>query len=132
MIRTPSTAMPSSGARSGGRKWSTYPNVIAAITSSITPTSIPISARKPNASTIGPPASGPTTAPSGDAPAKTANAKPMRLAGARSWSVVIISPLFPSEKPLIARPSTKTHTLPATMAIAPASACATKDRTITG
>ncbi len=95
-------------------------------------TSTAMRAGKPQASTIGPPTSGPRNAPSGDAPAIIERDSPRRRAGALSERVVIIRPLLPSDRLITDRASTKSQILPASIATTPANMCATNERTITG
>jgi hypothetical protein len=59
-------------------------------------------------------------------------AKPIRCAGARSESVVIISPLLPSANDITVRPARKSQTFGARMHSAPAITCATNERTMIG
>ena len=61
-----------------------------------------------------------------------ANARPTRCCGARSESVVIIRPLLPSESVITARASRNIQTLPAAMAMRPATTCATNERRMMG
>lgn len=62
----------------------------------------------------------------------TANARPRRFDGVRSESVVNMRPVFPSDRLIKERPSTKTQRFPASTATIPAKRYTTNERKTSG